>query len=218
MTCLRGPASFFDPMAYLSRKPWNELTRRWKPVATCMLLLAAASCGGDESAAARQSFDHLLTGSDVELFWGVITRIEDAAWKASKVVSLPKEQQVVERVVWFHSIFGNGGLQYWFEQDGENYGAATAVALRAIGLERSASALEQAYALFASAADWQDWDRRLAVVQASATVIQESEKVLWTEYESMEGRAGRYIRGNLHAFEDLRSRLPFDPVAKFYGK
>lgn len=183
-----------------------------------MMFLAMCSCDEGASTSPSASFERLLTGSDDELFWGVVTRIEDREWEQSKLLTLPPEQQVVIRVAWFRSIFGNGGLQYWFEKDGDLFGLLMVDALGVIGLERSASALRQAYAVFSSPADWKDWNRRMVTIRQHASAIEASEAILWTEFKALEGAGGRYIRSQLSAFDILRSRRPYDSVSKSYDK
>lgn len=161
-------------------------------------------------------FDDLLQGPDVGLFWGVITRIEDHAWHPSKMRGLPREQVTVLRVAYFGVIFGNGGLQYWFEQDSTDYGLATVEDLRAVGLHRSADAMATAYGLFKLPADWEDWDRRMGVVAASRSAVEASERVLWSEFKQLELAAGRFIKDHRIAFDDLRHRASYDPVSKSY--
>lgn len=194
-----------------ARLPWLLAT----------LLLAMSGCGASDSGSAesaKASFERLLAGSDSDLFWGVITRIQDHTWNPRNLLDLPPAEQTVIRIARFSGFFGNGGLKFWFEQDGESLGKATVGALREIGLQQSASALEHAYSIFSSAAEWQDWNQRMAAIRTHEGVIAASEVTLWAEFRELEGAAGRYIRSHRNAFDRLRSRHPYDPVSKSYQK
>jgi Domain of unknown function (DUF4375) len=165
----------------------------------------------------QSRFDLLFQGADADLFWAMITRIQDHSWHVSKLRQLPAEQATILRVCWFRVIFGNGGLQYWFECDSPDYGAATVLALRAVGLERSADALANAYQLFATSENWEDWERRMKTVEARRADIDACDATLWSEFNVLETAGGRFVRANREAFENLRDKLPYDPVAKVYG-
>lgn len=42
-------------------------------------------------------FDELFAGSDEDLFWGMIERIQDRHWSSEVVAKLPEEQAILVR-------------------------------------------------------------------------------------------------------------------------
>ena len=95
----------------------------------------------------------LAADSDANLFRGAARAIQQSMGRGSGdhgIRSLTADSQVVLRLYAFVMLFGNGGLQHWFETDDEDLHPSTVDALRVVGVERGASALAQAYELFTS--------------------------------------------------------------------
>lgn len=182
-----------------------------------VLLIGLQGCSAEPSLSAPALFDQLFRESDEKLLRGILSRIEDHQWSRSKLRQLPPEHKTVRRIAWFRAIFGNGGLQYWFECDSEDYGVATVEDLRAVGLERSADALAKAYSLFERPEDWSDFEKRMSAIRAHGDTIAECETVLWSEFGDLEASGGKFVRRNRSAFDDLKTKLPYDPVSKSYG-
>lgn len=93
-------------------------------------------------------FDSVFEGPDAELIMDLVRRIEGPKWRPEHIMSLSTSEALVVRLCRFDGIFGNGGLQYWFECDADIYGKHTGGAFRAVGLPDAAEALDAAYDVF----------------------------------------------------------------------
>lgn len=162
-------------------------------------------------------FDQLFEQSNEQLFWGLITRIEGEDWTRDRIPSLEPAHAVLVRVAFFSGIFGNGGLQYWFECDSPHYHLATAEALRTIGLPEAADALADAYRLFRTPKEYEDFGRRMQCLQERKAEFEVCEGKLWYDYQRIEWEAGRFASRNRQAFEGLRHRLPYDSSSRDHG-
>ena len=163
-------------------------------------------------------FDSVLEGSDVDLMLDLVGRIEDHKWHPRRILSLSEPEAHLCRLCRFDGIFGNGGLQYWFEcDDSKLYGVHTASALRAIGLPDAAEALEQAYALFPSTVHHEDSDLLIEALSERASDLEPLEEQLWRVHEEITPRTAEFVRANRSAFEHLRTRRPWDDLMNEYG-
>jgi muconolactone delta-isomerase len=162
-------------------------------------------------------FDSLFEGPDADLIMDLVGRIEGPNWRPEQILSLSHPEAHVVQLCRFDGIFGNGGLQYWFECDSEIYGKHTSEALRAVGLAEAAGALDEAYAVFPTQQHYDDFELRMAALRNQAVSFQPLEQRLWRAHGEIAARAADYARRNKHAFEHLRNTRPWCPIMRTYG-
>lgn len=142
----------------------------------------------------------LATDSDIDLFRSAACAIQRSMGRGSgkrAIGSLTDDSQVVLRLYGFVALFGNGGLQHWFETDDPDLHPSTVDALRLVGLERGASALEQAYALFTSRDAWDVYDERMDLLAELCPEFEQLEGDIWAVFNDIEVSGGQFVRARL---------------------
>ncbi len=113
------------------------------------------------------------------------------------------EWRLVIRVMMFVGIFGNGGIQYWLEQDDASYGPGLINDFREIGAREASSVLEDMFALFASREDYWDWERRMGVLKEKGHLFEAIERRMWALFGGIEEAVDSFIRVRSAAFDEL---------------
>jgi Domain of unknown function (DUF4375) len=167
--------------------------------------------------ATGSSFDALFDGSDHDLFWGLIVRIEDrSVCKSANCLDLPPQSAALVRLAFLKTRDDNGGLLYVFECDRPDLGRAIAAALDLVGLHAGATVLRQAFDLFPDQASYDDWDRRFATIARVRPEFDRLDTALGIGIGDLEGAAARYIRGHRRDYEYLRAKPPYDSGTDTY--
>ena len=162
-------------------------------------------------------FDALFEGRDEDLVLDLVGRIEGPEWQPKDLQSLPAPVAHIVRLCRFDGIFGNGGLQYWFECDSDLYGRRTSIALRSVGLTDAANALDQAYDTFPTPYHYDNWDLRMEALKNLAVDFEPLEKRLWQAHPEVMGKAAAYARGHKSDFEYLRRTRPWCQARNAFG-
>jgi hypothetical protein len=164
-----------------------------------------------------ERFDAVFSGPDDELVMDLVGRIEGPKWKPTHVMSLSPPEAHLVRMCRFDGIFGNGGLQYWFECDSEMYGRHTSVAFRVARLDDAALALDDAYSIFPTQRHYDDFDMRMRAVREFAGRFKTLESRLWRWHSEIPPRAAAFARDNKAAFEHLRRVRPWCSIMEEFG-
>ncbi|MGE3171574.1 MAG: DUF4375 domain-containing protein [Planctomycetota bacterium] len=162
-------------------------------------------------------FDAVFGGPDDDLVLDLVARIEGPDWRPEHLLSLPEPWAHVVTLCRFDGIFGNGGLQYWFECDTGLQGTRTCAALRAVGLPDAADALAAAYQVFPTQGHYDDMGLRMATLRERTAEFEPLEQRLWEGHERVMAHTAAYARANRAAFEDLRRRRPWHSLTGTFG-
>lgn len=162
-------------------------------------------------------FDAVFAGPDGDLVFDLLARIQGPDWQHEKLPSLSPPAAHLVRLGWFDVIFGNGGLQYWFECDSEVYGRHLSESFRAVGLDDAAEAMEQVFEVFPTPVHYDDFELRMAALRNLADAFQPLEDRLWLAHFEIEKRVADYVRSHRDAFEHLRHVAPWDSLREQFG-
>lgn len=163
------------------------------------------------------SFDQLFEASEEDLFWGLITRIEGRSWSMDQVSELPPQSAALVRLAFFSTRYDNGRLLYVFECDRPGFGRAIVDALRLVSLDQAADLLAQAFDLFPTKQDYDDWDKRFRTIAKVRPEFDRLDDALCAFSDSIRWAAGRYIKTHRRDFEYLRAHRPYDSSTDTYG-
>jgi hypothetical protein len=163
------------------------------------------------------SFDAWFEQPEETLFWNLITRIENRQWRMANIQSLRPQAAHLVRLAFLVTRYNNGGLLYVFECDQPGFGKAIADALAWVGLPDGADVLREAFELFPTAADYDDWDRRFATIARVRDAFDRLDERLGNCVGQVAWSAGRYARDHRSEFEWLRAHPPYDPGSDSYN-
>lgn len=149
--------------------------------------------------------------SDSEVIDWAISRIEQEDWTGC-LDGLNGQEKDFVRVTRFQGIFGNGGLEYFFECD--QYGQDTVGSLRRLGLIELAELLDRVFAYVPRSPGCRytiDLDQ---MIQNKDPVFAGLEEAAWEHFDSIAPVLANFIRRNSGAFAHLKDRKPYDPISK----
>lgn len=162
-------------------------------------------------------FDALFEGGDEDLVLDLVGRIEGPEWQPKNLLSLPGSVAHIVRLCRFDGIFGNGGLQYWFECDSELYGQHTSASLRAVGMTDAAAALDAAYQTFPTPYHYENWGLRMEALKNFAVNFEALEARLWQAHPAVMASTAAYARDHKSDFECLRKTRPWCAARNAFG-
>lgn len=156
-------------------------------------------------------FDAVFDLPDEKLWLNLVGRIEGPDWSPDHIQALAEPERHLVCLMRFEGIFGNGGLQYWFESFNREDCEWSITALHAVGLTDAAEALRAAVA---AVPDYDDWGGRMAAL--GRPEFNAYEDRLWAAFDSIGASVAAYARAHRGAFERLRARRPWDSVEGRY--
>ncbi|MEZ6035945.1 MAG: DUF4375 domain-containing protein [Planctomycetota bacterium] len=162
-------------------------------------------------------FDAVFDGPDSDLVYDLIARIEGPRWRLEQLMALTTPEIHLVRLCRFDGIFGNGGLQYWFECDHEVCGRHMGESFRAVGLDDAAEAMDLVFEVFPTPLHYDDFQLRMAALSNLADDFAPLEQRLWLAHDEIAARVADFARRHKGAFEHLRHVRPWDSLREAFG-
>ncbi len=147
--------------------------------------------------------------TDDEVIDWTIERIEQADWTGD-LSKLNEFEKHFTRGVRFLLMFGNGGLQYFFECD--QYGISTVLSLQSLGLSQIADYLDRAFSLFPPPDGCSYTINLDHVLETEDPAFFELDNQAWLLFDQITPALAAFVRDNYKEFAHLESRKPFNPV------
>lgn len=137
--------------------------------------------------------------SDFDFIDDIFCKVIDKKEKHG-LTSLSREEEVV-LLIWHASgILGNGGFQYFFEQELD--AEAVAKACETIGFSKPAELFRLALSVFPNGLPHKNWDERIKFVQENEQMFGNLSNGFLETDKEMEKHLAKYIRGHLDKFSN----------------
>lgn len=108
--------------------------------------------------------------------------------------SLTEPEKIIDLIWRASGLIGNGGLQYFYEQEFD--AKAVALAYERTGCDKCAEIIRLSLSLFPNSLPQEDWDARIQYIESHTELFDSLSTLFWKADAGTEKRLAEFVRAN----------------------